>query len=175
MKKLILIFFTVLIAHQVSAQQDPQYTQYMYNMNIINPAYAGISEGLSIGALYRSQWVGLDGGPETYTFNIHSPVGKQLALGLSVISDQIGPVQETNAYIDVSYTIPTGMETRLAFGVKGGFTFHDIGLIDLELVDDFDPIFSQNINETTPNIGAGVYFYKPNTYYISVSIPNILN
>ena len=175
MKKIILIFFTVLIAHQVSAQQDPQYTQYMYNMNIINPAYAGISEGLSIGALYRSQWVGLDGGPETYTFNIHSPVGKQLALGLSVISDQIGPVQETNAYIDVSYTIPTGMETRLAFGVKGGFTFHDIGLIDLELVDDFDPIFSQNINETTPNIGAGVYFYKPNTYYISVSIPNILN
>jgi len=175
MKKLILIFFAVLIAHYVSAQQDPQYTQYMYNMNIVNPAYAGISEGLSIGALYRSQWVGLDGGPETYTFNIHSPVGKQLALGLSVISDQIGPVQETNAYVDVSYTIPTGMETRLAFGVKGGFTFHDIGLIGLELVDDFDPNFSQNINETTPNIGAGVYFYKPNKYYISVSVPNILN
>ena len=177
MKKLIFIFFAVIIAKQVSAQQDPQYTQYMYNMNIINPAYAGISEGLSVGALYRSQWVGLDGGPETFTFNIHSPVGKQLALGLSVISDEIGPVKETNAYVDVSYTIPMGMETRLAFGVKGGFTFHDIAISEsqITLVDDGDPFFANAINETTPNIGAGIYFYKPNRYYISVSVPNILN
>ena len=177
MKKLILLLFTVLIAQQISAQQDPQYTQYMYNMNIINPAYAGISEGLSVGALYRSQWVGLDGGPETFTFNIHSPVGKQLALGLSVISDKIGPVEETNAYVDVSYTIPLGMETRLAFGVKGGFTFHDIAIAEsqITLVDLSDPFFANAINETTPNIGAGVYFYKPNKYYISISVPNILN
>ncbi len=177
MKKLKLLFFTVLIAQQISAQQDPQYTQYMYNMNIINPAYAGISEGLSVGALYRSQWVGLDGGPETFTFNIHSPVGKQLALGLSVISDKIGPVEETNAYVDVSYTIPLGMETRLAFGVKGGFTFHDIAIAEsqITLVDLSDPFFANAINETTPNIGAGVYFYKPNKYYISISVPNILN
>ena len=177
MKKLILLFFTVLIAQQISAQQDPQYTQYMYNMNIINPAYAGISEGLSVGALYRSQWVGLDGGPETFTFNIHSPVGKQLALGFSVISDKIGPVEETNAYVDASYTIPLGMETRLAFGVKGGFTFHDIAIAEsqITLVDLSDPFFANAINETTPNIGAGVYFYKPNKYYISISVPNILN
>ena len=177
MKKLILLLFTVLIAQQISAQQDPQYTQYMYNMNIINPAYAGISEGLSVGALYRSQWVGLDGGPETFTFNIHSPVGKQLALGLSVISDKIGPVEETNAYVDASYTIPLGMETRLAFGVKGGFTFHDIAIAEsqITLVDLSDPFFANAINETTPNIGAGVYFYKPNKYYISISVPNILN
>ena len=130
-----------------------------------------------LGALYRSQWVGLDGGPETFTFNIHSPVGKQLALGLSVISDKIGPVEETNAYVDVSYTIPVGMETRLAFGVKGGFTFHDIAIAEsqIALVDLGDPFFAQAINETTPNIGAGVYFYKPNKYYISASVPNILN
>ena len=177
MKKLILILFALVIAQEITAQQDPQYTQYMYNMNIINPAYAGISEGLSIGALYRSQWVGLDGGPETFTFNIHSPVGKQLALGLSVISDKIGPVEETNAYVDVSYTIPVGMETRLAFGVKGGFTFHDIAIAEsqIALVDPGDPFFAQAINETTPNIGAGVHFYKPNKYYISASVPNILN
>ena len=123
MKKLILILFALVIAQEISAQQDPQYTQYMYNMNVINPAYAGISEGLSIGALYRSQWVGLDGGPETFTFNIHSPVGKQLALGLSVISDKIGPVEETNAYVDVSYTVPVGMETRLAFVLKVDLLF----------------------------------------------------
>jgi type IX secretion system PorP/SprF family membrane protein len=175
MKKLILIFFTLLIAQQSRGQQDPQYTQYMYNMNVINPAYAGMSEGLSVGALYRSQWVGLDGGPETFTFNIHSPVGNQLALGLSVISDKIGPVEETNAYVDVSYTIPMGMETRLAFGVKGGFTFHNIGLDRVQTMDPNDPFFTFPVNSTTPNIGAGVYFYKPNKYYISVSVPNILN
>ena len=175
MKNLVKLLFTILLASQVNAQQDPQYTQYMYNMNIINPAYTGSTEGLSVGALYRSQWVGLDGGPETFTFNIHSPVGKQVGLGLSVISDQIGPVKETNAYVDFSYTIPVGTVTKLAFGLKGGFTFHDIGLISLDLIDDFDPNFQSNINEMTPNIGAGAYFYKPNKYYISASVPNILN
>tara|TARA_B110000093_G_scaffold182924_1_gene231119 strand:+ start:522 stop:1439 length:918 start_codon:yes stop_codon:yes gene_type:complete len=177
MKNLVIILFTILCASQVSAQQDPQYTQYMYNMNIINPAYTGSTEGLAVGALYRSQWVGLDGGPETFTFNIHSPVGKRVALGLSVISDQIGPVKETNAYVDFSYTIPVGTMTKLAFGVKGGFTFHDIGIGEsqITLIDQGDPFFANAINETTPNIGAGAYFYKPSKYYISVSIPNILN
>ena len=175
MKNLVIILFTLLCAFHVNAQQDPQYTQYMYNMNIINPAYTGSTEGLAVGALYRSQWVGLDGGPETFTFNIHSPIGKQVGLGLSIISDQIGPVKETNSYVDFSYTIPVGTVTKLAFGVKAGFTFHDIGLADVITTDPNDPFFENNINETTPNIGAGVYFYKPSKYYISVSIPNILN
>ena len=177
MKNLVIILFTLLCASQVNAQQDPQYTQYMYNMNIINPAYTGSTEGLAVGALYRSQWVGLDGGPETFTFNIHSPVGKRVGLGLSIIADQIGPVKETNAYVDFSYTIPVGTVTKLAFGVKGGFTFHDIGIAEsqITLIDQGDPFFANAINETTPNVGAGVYFYKPSKYYISVSIPNILN
>jgi len=177
MKNLVIILFTLLCASQVNAQQDPQYTQYMYNMNIINPAYTGSTEGLAVGALYRSQWVGLDGGPETFTFNIHSPVGKRVGLGLSIIADQIGPVKETNAYVDFSYTIPVGTVTKLAFGVKGGFTFHDIGIGEsqITLIDQGDPFFANAINETTPNIGAGAYFYKPSKYYISVSIPNILN
>ena len=177
MKNLVIILFTILCAFQVNAQQDPQYTQYMYNMNIINPAYTGSTEGLAVGALYRSQWVGLDGGPETFTFNIHSPVGQNVGLGMSIISDQIGPVKETNAYVDFSYTIPVGTVTKLAFGVKGGFTFHDIGIAEsqITLVDQGDPFFANAINETTPNVGAGVYFYKPSKYYISLSIPNILN
>lgn len=177
MKNLVLILFIVLCASKVEAQQDPQYTQYMYNMNIINPAYTGSSEGLAVGALYRSQWMGLDGGPETFTFNIHSPVGKKVGLGLSIIADQIGPVKETNAYVDFSYTIPLGTVNKLAFGVKGGFTFHDIGIAEsqINLIDQGDPFFANAINETSPNVGAGAYFYRPNKYYISVSIPNILN
>ncbi|NNK82343.1 MAG: type IX secretion system membrane protein PorP/SprF [Flavobacteriaceae bacterium] len=177
MKKIYIILIVILFAFQSNAQQDPQYTQYMYNMNVINPAYAGTTEGLAVGALYRSQWVGLDGAPKTMTFSIHSPVGEKVGLGLSLIADEIGPIKETNAYVDFSYTIPVGMETKLAFGLKGGFTFHDIGISEdqINLIDMGDPFFAQNINETTPNIGAGVYFYKPNKYYISASMPNILN
>ena len=177
MKNNLLILFTLLLALQVNAQQDPQYTQYMYNMNIINPAYSGSTEGLAVGALYRNQWVGLDGAPETFTFNIHAPIGKRVGLGLSVIADQIGPVKETNAYVDLSYTIPVGDATKLAFGVKGGFTTHDIGIGEnqITIMDAGDPFFASAINETTPNIGAGIYFYKQSKYYVSVSIPNILN
>ncbi|WP_055444979.1 type IX secretion system membrane protein PorP/SprF [Lacinutrix himadriensis] len=173
MKKLYIIL-AFLFVLQMQAQQDPQYTQYMYNMNVVNPAYAGSYEGVAIGMLYRSQWVGLDGAPKTGTFAIHSPVGKNVGLGLSLISDEVGPVRETNAYADFSYTLPMGAENKLAFGIKAGATFHDIGLNDLELTDADDDLF-QDINEVTPNIGVGLYYYKPNKYYISASMPNILN
>ena len=177
MKKIYIIFFVFLFAYNANAQQDPQYTQYMYNMNVINPAYAGSTEGLALGVLYRSQWIGLDGGPKTGTFNIHAPVGNQVGLGISIISDEIGPVKETNAYADFSYTIPVSDETKLAFGLKAGFTFHDIGIGvgQIDLIDANDPFFANNINETSPNIGAGLYLYKPNRYYISISVPNMLD
>ena len=173
MKKLhVIIVF--LLALQLSAQQDPQYTQYMYNMNVINPAYAGSKENLSFGLLYRSQWAGLEGAPKTGTFFGHSPVGKNVGLGLSVIADEIGPVKETNAYVDFSYTLPLGGEHKLALGLKAGATFHDIGLVGLDLIDPTDPFFSENINTTTPNVGAGVFYYT-NNYYLAVSVPNILD
>ncbi len=169
------ILFAILFTLNSYAQQDPQYTQYMYNMNVINPAYAGSSESVSIGALYRSQWVGLEGAPSTATLAIHSPVGNRVGLGFSLISDEVGPVKETNVYADFSYTLPVGTSTKLAFGLKAGATFHDIGLVNLDVIDEGDAFFGQDINETTPNIGAGLYFYKPSKYYISASMPNILN
>ncbi len=172
MKKLYIIV-VFLIATQMYGQQDPQYTQYMYNMNVINPAYAGSRENLSFGLLYRTQWTGIDGAPETGTFFGHLPVGEKVGIGLSVISDQIGPVKETNAYADFSYTLKLGGAHRLAFGVKAGATFHDIGLTGIDLIDEDDPLF-QDINSTTPNVGAGVFYYT-NNYYLSFSVPNILN
>ena len=173
MKNILYIVFLVVIG--VQAQQDPQYTQYMYNMNVINPAYAGSSESVSIGALYRSQWVGLEGSPSTGTLSIHSPVGNRVGLGLSLINDEVGPVRETNAYVDFSYTLPVGSITKLAFGLKAGATFHDIGLASIETIDADDPFFSQDVNETTANVGAGMYLYQPNRWYLSASMPNILN
>lgn len=173
MKKLhVIIVF--LLALQLNAQQDPQYTQYMYNMNVINPAYAGSKENLSFGLLYRSQWAGLEGAPKTGTFFGHAPVGKKVGLGLSVIADEIGPVKETNVYADFSYTLPLGGEHKLAFGLKAGATFHDIGLAGLDLIDPNDDFFQENIGTTTPNIGAGAFYYTDN-YYLAASIPNILD
>jgi len=172
MKKLTIIA-VLLLAFQTHAQQDPQYTQYMYNMNVMNPAYAGSRENLSFGLLYRTQWSGIDGAPETGTFFGHSPIGNNLGLGLSLISDRIGPVNETNVYADVSYTLKLEGEHTLAFGVKAGATFHDIGLADLDVFDPDDPFFNQNITSTTPNIGAGLFYYT-NNYYLGFSVPNLL-
>jgi type IX secretion system PorP/SprF family membrane protein len=172
MKKLTVII-VLLLAMNIHAQQDPQYTQYMYNMNVINPAYAGSKENLSFGLLYRDQWAGLDGAPKTGTFFGHSPVGKNVGLGLSVITDEIGPVKETNAYADFSYTVGLGGQHKLAMGLKAGATFHSKGLADLDLIHQGDPFFN-NVSGATPNVGAGVFYYTDN-YYLAASVPNILD
>ncbi|MCO6147580.1 type IX secretion system membrane protein PorP/SprF [Flavobacterium sp. NRK1] len=160
-----------------TAQQDPHYTQYMYNMNVINPAYAGSKENLSFGLLYRKQWVDIEDSPTTMTFSGSSPVGKNVGLGLSVINDKIGPVEETNAYADFSYTLNLGGEHRLALGLKAGATFHNVGLYsDIgngHVPDPGDPAFQQNVNNTFFNVGAG-FFYYTNKYYFAASVPNML-
>ncbi len=164
----------VFFLHDMSAQQDPQYTQYMYNMNVINPAYAGLKENLSLTALYRKQWSGLEGAPETITFSGHSPIDDNIGLGLSAIKDELGPVKETNVYVDFSYTLQVSDALKLALGLKAGATFHDVGLTGLTLQDPNDPFFSQDINNVYPNVGAGAFFYGDN-FYIGVSVPNLLN
>lgn len=159
-----------------TAQQDPHYTQYMYNMSVINPAYAGSKESISGGLLYRKQWVEIEDAPTTGTFFIHSPVGKNVGLGLSVINDKIGPVEETNVYADFSYTLNLGGEHRLAFGLKGGVTMHkiDFNTIFNSLPDVNDDVFSQSDpNETFLNIGTGIFYYTEK-YYIALSVPNML-
>lgn len=174
------IFFTALIAmaalSEAQAQQDPHYTQYMYNMNVINPAYAGSKENLSFGLLYRHQWEGIEDAPKTFTFSGHTPAGKNVGLGLSMIADEIGPVKEQNVYGDFSYTLNLGGEHRLALGLKAGATFQKIGLLsDISgtLRDQGDEAFSQNSNNTYFNIGTG-FFYYTESYYIALSVPNML-
>lgn len=178
MKKLyITSLFLIVAAFSSQAQQDPHYTQYMYNMNVMNPAYAGSKENLSIGLLYRQQWVNVDGAPKTATLSGHSPVGKNVGLGLSVISDKIGPVEENNAYADFSYTLNLGGEHRLALGLKAGATFHRVGLYS-EIGNGFVPdendiAFSENVNNTYLNVGTG-FFYYTQKYYVALSVPNML-
>lgn len=160
----------------VNAQQDPHYTQYMYNMNIINPAYAGSKESLSIGMLYRKQWVNIQDAPNTFTLSGSAPIGKNLGLGLSAISDVIGPVEEKNVYADVSYTLNLGGEKRLAFGIKAGGTFHNVSLLDkvnptLKFKDD--PALNYNQNSIFFNAGTGVFYYT-DKYYVALSVPNFV-
>lgn len=145
----------------------------MYNMNVVNPAYAGSKETLSLTALYRTQWYGIDGNPITYTFSGHSPISDNIGLGLSAIRDEIGPVKETNVFADFSYTLRMGNSINLALGLKAGATFHDVGLSDLELQDPNDPLFAENISNTYPNIGAGAFLYGDN-FYVGLSVPNLL-
>ena len=166
--------FCCLVVSTATAQQDPQYTQYMYNMNVINPAYAGSKENLSVGALYREQWSGVAGAPKTFTFNAHSPIGKGFGAGLSAIADEIGPVDETNVYADISYTFDVGTNSKLALGLKAGATFQSSGFTDLYFQDDADPAFQENLDETYPNVGAGLLFYT-DKFYIGLSMPNFLN
>lgn len=170
-----ILFLLILTLHclKVQAQQDPQYTQYMYNMNMVNPAYAGSKESLSFTALYRNQWSGLEGNPVTFTFSAHSPITDKIGLGLSAIKDELGPVKETNVFLDFSYTLQLGTTLSLALGLKAGATFHDVGLSTLELQDPNDPFFSEDINKTYPNIGAGAFLYSDH-FYLGLSVPNML-
>ncbi|MBB4118256.1 type IX secretion system PorP/SprF family membrane protein [Mesonia hippocampi] len=166
-----------IISTGLNAQQDPHYTQYMYNMNVVNPAYAGSKENLAVGLLYRTQWTSINGAPKTGTFAIHSPVTDKVGLGLSAITDQIGPVDETNVYADFSYTLNLGGEHKLAFGIKAGATFHKVGLYSdigsSYLPQPNDPAFSENISNTYINIGTGAFYYT-NKYYVALSVPNLL-
>ena len=158
-------------------QQDPHYTQYMYNMNVINPAYAGSKESLSFGLLYRKQWVDIEDAPTTFSLSGSAPIGRNVGLGLSLISDEIGPVSEQNAYADFSYTLNLGGEHRLALGLKAGATFHKVGLYsdigENNVPDLNDPAFSENSSNVYPNVGTGVFYYTQK-YYIAFSVPNML-
>lgn len=159
--------------NSIYAQQDAQYTQYMYNTISINPAYAGSREMLSINSLYRAQWVGLEGAPRTLTLSLNSPIGMSgVGMGLSVVQDKIGPSDETFAAADFSYTINLSDYTKLSFGLKAGLNVLNVNFSDLNY-DPADPN-AQNINQTSPTIGAGLYLHSRDTWYLGLSSPNFL-
>jgi type IX secretion system PorP/SprF family membrane protein len=168
-KLLIGIFVLISSISTVFAQQDPQYTQYMYSMNILNPAYAGSRGVTSIGLLGRTQWVGVDGAPQTATLSINGPVGKNVGLGFSVIHDEIGPVKEDNLYADFSYTLNFSGEDKFAFGIKAGATF--LNVREFTTVDQ-DPL-NVPVSLVAPNFGVGVMYYN-DRFYAGLSVPNFI-
>ena len=156
------------------AQQLPQFTQYMYNTVSINPAYAGSRETLSIVGLHRSQWVGLEGAPTTQTLSMHTPLrNENIGLGLSFINDELGYQNFSYLYGDFSYTIQTGANTKLAFGIKAGFTSYSLDAA-FRASESNDPVIYGYEDRWKPNIGAGVYWHSER-WYIGLSSPRILN
>jgi type IX secretion system PorP/SprF family membrane protein len=175
MNKILTLLLLIVLQTSLYAQQDPHYTQYMYNMNVINPAYAGSKENLSFGVLYRRQWIEIQDAPTTFSASGSSPIGKNVGVGLSIISDEIGPVAEQNVYGDFSYTIDVSDKHKLAFGLKAGFTIHKVDFGKIKgLPVPTEAAFQNNVNNVYANIGSGLFFYSDN-YYISLSVPNIVN
>ncbi|WP_047244910.1 PorP/SprF family type IX secretion system membrane protein [Maribacter thermophilus] len=173
-KRFITVLFIFIGLVMVQAQQDAQYTQYMYNTISVNPAYAGSRGVFSIAALHRSQWVGLDGAPTTQTLNFHTPVSNSVGLGLSVVNDEIGNGTNQDTYIDAafSYTVHTSEEGKLSFGLKAGGHLLNIDFSKLRNYGAESNL--PNIdNKFSPNFGAGIY-YHTDRFYAGLSVPNFL-
>ena len=165
----------LLLTGTLSAQQDAQFTQYMYNTVNINPGYAGSRESMSIFALHRTQWVGLDGAPVTNTASVNTPINdSNLGLGVSIINDRIGPSDENNLAIDLSYSINTSERYKLSFGLKASANLLNVDFNRLSQYDQNDYAFQTNIdNKFSPNIGVGFYLHSDNSY-VGLSAPYLL-
>ncbi|MFH7014554.1 type IX secretion system membrane protein PorP/SprF [Flavobacterium sp. FlaQc-52] len=168
---LFVIMFTAIASH---AQQDAQYTQYMYNTININPAYAGSRGVLSVFGLYRTQWVGLDGAPETGTLSVNTPINNSnLGVGVSLVSDKIGPTNENTLSADLSYSIQVSAESKISFGIKGSANLFNLDINKLNPADQGDPQFQDFSSKFSPNIGAGVYWHSDKAY-VGLSVPNFI-
>ncbi|MBP1222826.1 type IX secretion system membrane protein PorP/SprF [Flavobacterium sp. 1355] len=179
MKKIILFISFLFYITSVSAQQDPEYTHYMYNMSVVNPAYAtGTPSMLNLGGLYRTQWVGAVGAPKTFTFFGHSALSDKVEVGLSLVSDDIGDgaKKENNVYADFAYVLDLGKKNKLSLGLKAGVSSMQTNFNGFVLQSgnaDTDMAFAEDVNVTKPNIGAGAYYFRDNLY-VGLSVPNLL-
>lgn len=174
MRKILFLFVILGVSH-VEAQQDAQFTQYMYNTINVNPAYAGSRGVISLFGLYRAQWVGLEGAPTSKAASIHTPINNSnVGLGVSIIQDEIGPSDNSTISADFSYTLNTSENYKLSFGLKGTASLFNVDYTKLNRYDLNDPRFQNNIdNQFSPNIGAGVYYHS-DKLYTGVSVPFIL-
>jgi type IX secretion system PorP/SprF family membrane protein len=176
-KKGLGILVLVIIAKASFAQQDPMYTQYFFNTQTINPAYAGTWKSMGFMALARHQWVGWDGAPKTYTFSMQSPLrNDKISLGFNVISDNIGKEKKFGLWGDYAYKVRFTEATDFRMGLKLGFTNYSNNLFAYELLPGVnDPLFQGDLeNKFVPNFGVGLFLHNPR-YYVGLSVPKILH
>lgn len=163
-KSYIFIFLTGIIPLLGKAQQLPQYSQYIFNSLIINPAYAGSKDAVNLNAISRYQWTGLEGAPRTQTFAIDGAASEKVGLGLHAIHDQTGIFQNTLISGSFAYRIPVGVKSRLSFGLSGGARFAGLrsSLINTDVPD---PLLDNRAgNAISPNASAGLFFHNESFY-----------
>jgi type IX secretion system PorP/SprF family membrane protein len=172
-----LAFATLAGVQTVHAQQEVQYSQYMFNMLAVNPAYAGSRDVLSMTGLYRQQWVGIDGAPTTQSFTIDMPIKKEkVGIGFQAYNDQIGIFKNTGVALSYAYRVKVSQRTTLSMGVQGGVTnlYGDLLGVQRTLTGtDIDPAFSGNISKWLPNVGVGLYLSNDRGY-IGLSAPTLI-
>jgi len=163
---------TFLVSNKAEAQQDPNFTLYNFNMNIINPAYAGTKDSPELNLVYRSQFLGIDDAPRTVSMAYSKNVGRNLGIGISLINDKVFILKQTDVAVDISYKIKLSEQTKLYFGLKAGGGFTNIDLTRAYDGGD-DPLFLENQDFFNPHVGAGIHVQNEN-FYITVSTPNFL-
>ncbi|MEO5642322.1 MAG: type IX secretion system membrane protein PorP/SprF [Bacteroidia bacterium] len=176
MKKYLFLFLLAVSSLPVSdlfAQQDPQFSQYMFNPLYINPAYAG-SRGVMNGALeFRKQWVGFDGAPTTMVLAVNTPTKKgKVGIGLEVINDQIGPRSTTGGYLDYAYRLPLG-KGKLAFGLGAGILSYKVNFDKVtykDAADNYAPLGT--VSNTKPDFKFGIYFNNKK-FYTGISFTHL--
>lgn len=173
MKKILVFIIAVLSFSQGKAQSDPLYTQYRSNMMSVNPAYAGSRNALTVGFLYRNQWVNIEGAPITQTFTVHGPINENLGFGASITHDEIGPTKQTGVFGDASGRIKLSNSTYLAGGIQFGIDYLSSNFSAISTGASGDAAFSQNVTSILPNVGAGLYLYS-DRFYAGFSVPKLL-
>src|ERR1700758_688252 len=173
MKKIVYIVVLIFVAEVSFAQQDPQYSQYMFNQLVINPAYAGSKEALSAVTDLRKQWVAMPGAPKTGTISMHAPLPfKSIGLGGHLINESIGPSKWTSAQMDIAYRFRLG-KGKLSLGISAGLVNYSMNLTESDYKDAGEVLPSQNLGPRTRfDAGTGFYYYNQ-SFYIGGSITHI--
>jgi len=177
MRKLTLVILMIGgLVVQIAAQQDPMFTKYMFNSLAYNPGFAGSPEYLSVRALQRGQWLGIDGAPTTQSFTLHMPFQERVGLGMSVVNDKIGATGSTSAYLSYAYRVPFG-NGKLSMGIQAGAMNWraDWSLLRYRDPRELDASFSSDTpTRWMPNFGAGIFYYTQK-YYVGFSVPQLIS
>lgn len=169
-----LLSLGILLSTVMYSQQEAQYSMYMFNPLSVNPAYAGTRDALSIVALYRNQWTGFKGAPQTTNLTLHAPIRyTNLSLGLSIVDDRLGTTKSTGFKGDVAYKIRLNKKKHyLSFGLKGGADLFSANQTQALINDNTDATYANINNKPLFNVGAGIYYYGKR-HYIGLSTPKL--
>lgn len=154
----------------VAQETAPNYLMYRYNMNILNPAYAGVSDKSEIALGIRKQSMDLQDDATTQYASFSQGVGEKMGLGVSIVNDKVFISKQTDVVIDASYELQINNTTNLYFGMKAGGAFY---AVDFNSLGENDPVFNSNVSTFSPSIGVGAYL-KSERYFLNISMPNLV-